>query len=660
MEPNPLCSTPYDPADNNVFDPHIVRAETRDHTADPIPADDSSIEQDTLSPLSNPADRPRITPIQPYAKGGYGLINGSASDNSSISSVSKHYNHHESRKFILWVGFIRFFATLFFCILIALSLRAFEGFNVPRVLSKPEIRAFNAIMLGLSLGLGFNLSSSLKHYAVILRWSILTKRYVSLEVFDLILGCEALTNVLKLMIISIPGAWKFPVLRKMPWFREARRDGDHITWIVCFVWLTINIAVQVLVALLSLFWPIDPSTSVLLLAHGDISVSNLATWDPSPPVPGNSSQLAVANSFGYEAFRYQIANISETKAPKDPRKTIYKGDGFHEYRFLNQNPRDPSNSYLVSSRKVRTEVKCEELYSRGDFVTGNDTMYANSSRDLKTWEYFPLPTYVRGSITWISSRAAHCGPRCTNLTVYQHHDLPNGDIKASSMWLCNSTVLPITWNPKDIRNIQKGDEVALRGTDDFARIAAGAIGWTGYTMNGYRSRQSRVYPAGVHWSPYKIVKPNEIEDYISLYSTGAIAAFDDHGPKYRLRNQNRLPVQGQQLNADWSWIFSILTGICVIQFGVVVTLIAFANKGIIRDESSFSLAMLLSPVINRVGKGGMNLSGDEIKNHPNLMWKRIRYDYRDGKGAEPNQVDIFFQGRDQIEARRSWVDGEYS
>lgn len=57
-------------------------------------------------------------------------------------------------------------------------------------------------MIGLSLCLGLNLLASLQNYAGILRWSLLSQRYVSLEVFDLMLGLERLSNVVKLMMIS--------------------------------------------------------------------------------------------------------------------------------------------------------------------------------------------------------------------------------------------------------------------------------------------------------------------------------------------------------------------------------------------------------------------------------------------------------------------------
>ena len=73
-----------------------------------------------------------------------------------------------------------------------------------------------------------------------------------------------------------------------------------------------------------------------------------------------------------------------------------------------------------------------------------------------------------------------------------------------------------------------------------------------------------------------------------------------------------------------------------------------------------SMAMLLSPVVSRIGRAGMNLSGEEIKEHPKLKWKKIRYDYREGRDGEPNQVDIFFEGRDKKEVRKSWAAGSYS
>jgi hypothetical protein len=173
-----------------------------------------------------------------FSKKDYSYVSNSGygstfdSDTRSLLSQAKRYDHHESRLFLLKTGAYRFLITLAFSIVIGITLKAYEGFKQPYIMPKAQVRIFNSLMLGLSLGLGLNLASSLKRYAVILRWYLLTRRYVSLEVFDLILGLETLTKVGKLLIISLPGIRRIKFLRRLPWFREARDDGTRyvIPW----------------------------------------------------------------------------------------------------------------------------------------------------------------------------------------------------------------------------------------------------------------------------------------------------------------------------------------------------------------------------------------------------------------------------------------------
>ena len=75
--------------------------------------------------------------------------------------------------------------------------------------------------------------------------------------------------------------------------------------------------------------------------------------------------------------------------------------------------------------------------------------------------------------------------------------------------------------------------------------------------------------------------------------------------------------------------------------------------------------MLLSPVMERIGKEeGMNLSGEEIFNHPSLRDQKIRYDYRKMPGGL-KKVDLLFEELECSEKgefsrpKRSWTDGEY-
>lgn len=153
----------------------------------------------------------------------------------------------------------------------------------------------------------------------------------------------------------------------------------------------------------------------------------------------------------------------------------------------------------------------------------------------------------------------------------------------------------------------------------------------------------------------------DVEELLARFAIGAIAAFDDHGIRHEVANQHAVPTQGQQLNVDWPYVLGLLGGICFLQLAALACLLGFGNRSVVRDESFFSMAMLLKPIMDRIpGKTGMNMSGDEIKNHPKLLFKRVRYDYREGKNGEPNQVDIFIQGRDELESRRSWTPGMYS
>lgn len=293
------------------------------------------------------------------------------SDRRSLLSA-KHYDHHESRKFLFKTGAYRFVVTLGFSIIIGLCLKCFEGFSKPMILSKIQVRYFNAIMLGLSLGLGLNLASSLKRYAVILRWYLLTRRYVSLEVFDLILGLETLTKVAKLMVISLPKIRKVKMLRNLPWFREARDDGTKWTWIACMLWIVINVAAQVLVAALSLFWPVDPADGAPLMRYGNVTVASLDKWSTNVGDPlwwPNITSMEAAWIAGMEAIVYpefELNETSQTDLSSLPGTPIYKdGKGLYEYRFYNRNPEQQFQDYVVSSRSIQATASCDELEIQG-------------------------------------------------------------------------------------------------------------------------------------------------------------------------------------------------------------------------------------------------------------------------------------------------------
>lgn len=584
---------------------------------------------------------------------------------------AKHFNHNEARKQLMVTGARRLLITFFFSAVMCLTLRGWEGFKDPIVLSKTDVRIFNSLTIGLSLCLGLNLLASLKHYASFFRWSFLARRYVSLEVFDLILHFGSLAKVTKLMLISMPGLRGKTWLRRFRWFKDVRDDGTKWMWLACLVWLSINIGSQILVALLSLFWPMNNS-DIPLFVPGSVSVANLNTWhvDEHPPETdmytlANQSSLEAAWTFGTEAMAYPVFNLDniQTDLSSLPGTPIYKSNDTYQYRFFNRDPARPYTNYLSSSRQVTAQASCEQLEVGDNGTVWNEAdlpLYVNARRPTEQ-NYTPyyLMEAAPGSVSWMVSVADHCGPRCTNLTVLQYQ----GDrVTTTALFLCNSTLSDVSQATAnhDISPRTGADCAAVYGTDAFARTAAGAIGWTGIPWNEWYDRQARSYSQGSKWSPARNLDAPAIQDLLMRFTIGAVAAFDDHGIKYSVHGQSSVPSQGQQLDVEWPYVFGILGGICLIQLLALILLVLFANRTIVRDDSYFSMAMLLRPVVAKIAEPGLNMSGEEIKDYRSLRWKRIRYDYTEGEKGSPNQVTISWEGRGSRESRGSWAAGSYS
>jgi hypothetical protein len=88
----------------------------------------------------------------------------------------------------------------------------------------------------------------------------------------------------------------------------------------------------------------------------------------------------------------------------------------------------------------------------------------------------------------IASVPSHCGSRCTNFTVLQDKD--DDLVKVPGLFLCNSTLTEITkaHGKDDITTVTPEDNASVYGSDDFARIAAGSIGWTGIAWNNWTEK----------------------------------------------------------------------------------------------------------------------------------------------------------------------------
>lgn len=603
----------------------------------------------------------------------------------------KLFDSRDARKKLLKVGMLRFAATVFFSGVLCVCLKAYAGWHIAYPLSRKDVKLFNALTIAISICLGLNLLGSLKRYAVILRWSILTRSYMSVEDFDLVLGIGELSNVARLMLRSIP--W-VPAIHWLDTKRpnrvpKTKRSGRRITALLCFVWLLINIGSQILVALLSLFWPVD-AYDCPLLSYGTVSVADLSRWDRikddaapmlAVPTENNYTSMEAAWLYGAEAANWKTypAEMNIKDLSELPGTPIYfdKARDVWEYRFFYRNPDLPYGDYLLSNRSIQVNASCEQLKVQGTVVwnaTDSDYSYiwAQAPQDDRFYRYL-VYQWMNSGTSWTASQYELCGPRCTRMMVLHVPGDVDRNTTQPSMWFCNNTVSEITRHSVEQRlNIDDKDNKTY-GTDNFARIAAGAIGWTGNVRPSSAvsndesilwedNVQTRTYLQNSTWGPPANATTKDIEDMLMHCTAGAIAAFDDHGVRHGIKiNDIKCPRDSQQLNVDWLYILSTLGGICAIQLIALICLITFANRAIIRDESFLSTAMLLRPVVEAIKDepGATAMKGRDIMDHPKLRYRRIRYGYKENADGGAHEIAVFFQGRDPSEIPTKWASGRY-
>lgn len=587
----------------------------------------------------------------------------------SKSSVV-HYDRMDSWNSVVKTGTNKLFLTIFFGGVLCLCLRSWEGFGKPIPLDDWDVRVFNGLTIAISICLGLNLLASLKRYAVILRWSILTKTYVSMEVFDLILGIDELTNVTKLLAMSIPGLRRQKWLLRSSYLRKGTRSGMNAWYpFVCCIWLLLNIGSQVLVASLSLFWPMKPFQCELG-TYGNVSLADLTQWNTT----GDSRNAKEAAwRYGMDAQSWDPIDITDTLAPIQdlsafPGTPILRGNSFYEYRFYYRNPEHPYDDYSLSNRSVQVRATCDQLVTDGEIRgTGLDTHVVVIDQGQP--RNVSIPGYGEGSIVYIAhlEEEGDCEPRCNRITVLQ---LKNDfTINATSLWECKNQVDEVV-QKDDKRMAGKSiNETLLKGTDEFATIAAGAVAWTGFIQNRWKDRQWRVYPRGTRWSPDHKASTADVADVIMRHTIGAIAAFDDHGNNFTINiNNHTCDKLNQRLEVRWLWIGVILGAIALIQLTALWYLLSYADRSIVRDASYFSTAMLLKPVLKELDGelGVMAMSGAQIKNHEKLQGRRIKYDYKGDRYDLVREVTISFEdeiGQPKKQGRpkkQIWPSGSYT
>lgn len=520
---------------------------------------------------------------------------------SEGSHTVRVFDSNSQRRRLILKSMFHWSVTLFLCGCLTACLGGFQSLIL---MTLPQKHAFNALITMFSLFLGNNLTSSFREYAQMLRWRLLASAYRPLEQFELLLQCESQMKVLKLLWTArTPGKiW----LNKMQLF--------------CAAWLSVNLALQVLVALLGLTYNLDNSLTPER-KYGMISICDLSVirdiW--SEPNPSYFAQLGSANSYGIQGQDYDFTSDSNYKPQNSP--TVFANDAYStmEYRFQDQNVDTPDVT-LLSHRTINSTATCQSCrVLEGGYANTSVVTYLNEHNQAITLDVVRVGP---GAVTYIGVLNSTCGPRCSEVMALQSATTDSDRIPHPSFFRCKNTVSEVLGIKE---YIQPGQSASLyQMPDKQAKIMAGAIGWSGFNHTSGDPFQYVRYSLDSWWSPNQIATVDTIAHRIMEFSAEGIAAMDFNGPRTNVSGY--YPIPAQVVTVQWQWASAILAVIPFIQLLGLLCIIKWANQAVIKDTSALATARLLRPIVERLGPKGCLLTGKEIASE--LGGLRVKYGYR--------------------------------
>jgi hypothetical protein len=131
---------------------------------------------------------------------------------------------------------------------------------------------------------------------------------------------------------------------------------------------------------------------------------------------------------------------------------------------------------------------------------------------------------------------------------------------------------------------------------------------------------------------------------IGIFATGVIAVAGSSNPPLLVLGP--VPELGSQLQVRWKFV-SIIFGLTVfIQFALFVVIAVVSNLVIVKDESPFSTARLLRPIIDRVGASGTYADGKQIiKMLENGPMDKVVYSVKHPQDGTIHHLDLGHQKR---------------
>lgn len=380
------------------------------------------------------------------------------------SRTVRYFDRSKQWKRVFINGFLQWLVTL---VIVLCMLAVLYGFSRDSTITRTEKYWFNAIITLLSLALGLAVVSALKAYCKLLSWRFLASQYRDLQDFELVMNCDSQAKVLKLL-------WAGRTAGRFWWLNK--------TQLLCLVSLFVFVALQLTIGLLGLTYSIDTSEAVDHI-EGKVSIVDLSNiyQDSNYNVTNFVDQTAAANYFGVVGQNYYVYDEALGQGNQG-FESVYSTDNgtsfFYNYVDLSAEATAQTPVYDTSKRWVSTNASCVELkIYQGGYVPSDgsdDTLVYTDEQGQNRTIIVSGQTTLTSTYIGDSSPAA-CGPRCSHILILDTASFDNDTTSTVTPHLfgCNSTVSEV--HNSDLCPTV-GDCTLI---DEYAKILAGAIGWSG-------------------------------------------------------------------------------------------------------------------------------------------------------------------------------------
>lgn len=429
-------------------------------------------------------------------------------------------------------------------------------------------RTFNAVITALSITLSLNLASSLKAMAGDARWWFLSLRDWSLVEADLILESEYMSHLFKLAYETKLWSVRLAVLS----------------------WMLLNLAAQIAVATLGLFYTVDSATTVTITRPGIVAIPSLTEIDTDRVVTDESQDLGAlrytANSYGQVALAWDAGSMAEVPKPNvvwDPNgPLIYCGSDYCEYVFFEGTPVQHHRYLAVATnRTVRASAVCDSFrVTKGGDGRGSDIVLSNG-----TTVAIPARNGA-AQTTFMTDDNQSLGLATARIRAFEASE--------EKPWFYDCTV-----TIGRVSNVQiPAHELGV----NVSSLAASAIALQGYGASSAANttQQFQSYPAESTYGDPQGGNTTGMSLLLASFAAGVIgvtAQANDY-----ILAPGLQPLRGVALHvSDWGYVHMVLCLVAGVHFVLALVSVWLADKVAVPSHSMLAMVELLRPVSQKLG-----------------------------------------------------------